>query len=224
MAIQGSYGREIALRANELLQQLEQHARDVPGEMPSAGSLRPSFLLSMAMPIIIQPYERFFSKGAQRSVAFYSEFERLDGVSEMRNEIDSLKTAGSLAGSPMEVATWWWAFTNDFYKLSDGIPNHIAPLLTGTAGKTKAKTKAPHEILMVLRHALAHGSVIYLDKNGEPSLYGGVTYFLFVNQRTDDMGNQKSVDFLKVSVEDFRKFLSKWANWIERHLPYDENA
>ena len=208
----GSYGRELALRAFELFRALEPEARNVMGEAPSGGSLYPTFLLSMAMPIIIQPYERFFEIDNPKKSALMVEFDGYEPNSPLAKGLDELKDMTNLSGSPFDKAKWHYAFLRGTYKLVDGISEDLERHLNNPAAAVKAQRKRPKVVLGILRHALAHGSIVYLDQEEQPSIYGPVEHFLFANSRPNGI-----VEFLKVNVEDFKMFITAWAKWLRDH-------
>jgi len=211
MAENGSYGRELALRAHELLTRLEPHAKDVSGEAPSEGSLYPTFLLSMAMPIIIQPYERIFKNTSQQLSALTNTFDGYSQESKLAKGLKTLRNMESLCGSPLFSANWAFARLKPDrkYKLADGMTSELK-LFLETSGNRKAK-KRPRALLEHLRHALAHGSIVYLNADWKPSLYGPVEHFLFANARPNG-----SVDFALISVQGFQEVITEWADWLSR--------
>lgn len=211
MAKQGSYGRELALRAHVLLKQLEGAAKETPGDGPSIGSLYPTFLLSMAMPIIIQPYERFFKKYNRRTADLVVEFDGYSESSSLANALKELGEMSSLASSPFDGVQWKYAHLNADvgYKLADGMTSTLESFLKNERAEQHAKAKPPKTVLEHLRNALAHGSIVYLGENWQPSLYGPVKFFLFANARPNG-----KVEFLLISVEDFRQFIGNWAKWL----------
>lgn len=208
MAEKGSYGRELALRAHVLLKQLEGEAKETPGDGPSIGSLYPTFLLSMAMPIIIQPYERFLATKAHRNRLFV-DFDGYSEGSKLAIALGELSSEDGLADTPLGDVPWRFAFLRTNYMLSQGMPKELSERLREPKAENAARRKSPGKIFAHLRHALAHGSIVYLDKDWKPSLYGPVKYFLFVNAP-----NQTLTEFLLISVEDFRRFIGSWAGWL----------
>lgn len=210
----GSYGREIALRAHQLLSELEHLAKNVIGEEPSDGSLRPTFLLTMAMPIIIQPYERFFRDPSKFRTTLMREFDGYSPHSRLAKGLDKLKAMTSLEGSPFSDVEWRFAHLKSEYgyKLADGMTQALRGYLKQSSALKKANEKAPKFVLEHLRHAMAHGSIMYLNEKWEPSLYGPVKFFLFANARPEG-----KVDFLLVSVEEFLVFITSWAAWLHDH-------
>lgn len=212
MAENGLYGRELPIRAHQLLDELGAFARKISAEGPSTGSLYPTFLLTMATPIIIQPYERFFAGKGDQSERIISEFDGYPQYSGLATALKDLKSRQSLDGTPMGVVEWKFAFlkASSDYKLADGINPELQYLLKDPKAIDMAKRKSPKNILEHLRHAMAHGTIIYLDADINPALYGGAEFFLFANART-----KGKVDFLLISVSDFKKFISSWAEWLK---------
>jgi hypothetical protein len=212
MAENGSYGRELALRAHELLTRLEPEAKETPGQAPSIGSLYPTFLLSMAVPIIIQPYERFLAKKDNKEARIVVDFDGYSKGSSLAQGLAELKSMKTLSGSPFDNIGWRYAQLKSSvgYKLACGMTAELRTFLKDKRSAEKAMSKSPTMIIEHLRHSMAHGSIVYLGEDWEPSLYGPVQFFLFANLRLN--GN---VDFLLISIDEFKTFISKWAKWLE---------
>lgn len=215
------YGTEIAMRCLRLLDGLEGYAAKIEAPNAELGSLRPTFLLSMAYPMIIQPYERFMTgKGTQYDLQLHEvELSKLFGAQFKEKKGLSWLLEGN-------AEKWSWArierasvegrkefpFEQGGHFLDTQLREHLAaPKSHKQAANELAKT-----LIEVLRHSLAHGSILYLDDSGDVAHGQPVGKFLFCNERRGGEQNYiQAYEFLEVSVEGFAGFLRSWAVWLE---------
>jgi len=79
------------------------------------------------------------------------------------------------------------------------------------------------EVLRVLRNALAHGNIIYLDKNGQEIAQNRMVYMAFLSryEETPEQREQSETYRVVVTTEEaFLHFVKSWARWIG-HLDLD---
>lgn len=211
MTVNGSYGRELPLRAAQLFRGLECTATQIYGEKPSSGSLHPTFVLTMAIPIIIQLYERFFATKKHQNRLF-DDFDGYTEGSRLAKGLAELRGKSLLAETPLGGVDWRFAFLKEKYKLSDGVPDELKSHLSKIESAMYAGKMSLADILSHLRNAMAHGSILYLNEDRQPSLFQDVEYFLFVNAP-----NARTSQFLLIRVADFRDVILQWADWLHSH-------
>jgi hypothetical protein len=214
------YGTEIALRCRILLDELEPHASAVKAPNPELGSLRPTFLLSMAYPIIIIPFERFMKHRGNP----YSLKQHEGELGEQFQK--KIKGKYGLRWLPASDAQEWsWTRIEiASVELGRGFPfdqdqhsldTHLQERLADTQSKTDVENQTTQVLIEVLRHSLAHGNVLYLDDDGSVAHGRPVEKFLFCNERRGGAQNHiQAYEFLEVSVDGFAGFLRSWATWL----------
>ncbi|SHJ12954.1 hypothetical protein SAMN04488012_10572 [Palleronia salina] len=79
----------------------------------------------------------------------------------------------------------------------------------------------------LLRNAMAHGGIAYLDENGRSRHGTPVKMFAFVSGKYGKpkcefadaacrfgMGKLDGLNFLRISEDDYRSFLGDWVAWL----------
>lgn len=215
------YGTEMVQRCRTLLEKLEPHANEINQNESSPGSLSVTFLLTMAHPMIIQPYERFI-KGAG------SRFKLRTNEGELGKAFKRLVPSGSdgIAGTPLD-GIWTWSFASFPAQASNYLPYKEGTMLLdlklkesldGDQARADARKRSPYTLLEILRHSMAHGNIIYLNSEGDVAHGTKVSKLLFANERPRTLGRPgiEAYDFLQISVTDFRKFLESWAEALKK--------
>jgi hypothetical protein len=78
------------------------------------------------------------------------------------------------------------------------------------------------EVLWVIRNALAHGNIVYLDESGNESWGAEVRYLAFLTRHEELRAPPpKSYDLVTATEESFLDFVKSWANWLGRFPPDD---
>lgn len=88
-------------------------------------------------------------------------------------------------------------------------------------------TRSVDDVLRVLRNALAHGNVLYLDGNGHETENKRVEYLGFLSryEETDEQrATGETYRLLAVREPDFLPFVRAWATWVAGHDPQDDTA
>ena len=168
-----------------------------------------SFALLAAASVLVIPYERLRTKAT---------FERERGSSLSSALRDLRKVSWPLAlfwngqdpgdwrfsrvvGRPDDVAGW---------RNEDGQPS-----VSSDANRIVRKTA--DDVLRVLRNALAHGNVVYLNKDGDEQPGTPVARLAFLS-RYEETAAQKAGSntyrLVTVSDEAFLSFLRCWATWL----------
>lgn len=79
------------------------------------------------------------------------------------------------------------------------------------------QSRKASEVLRVLRNALAHGNVIYLDKNGQEIAGNQMVYMAFLSRYEESPEQRKEGETYRVVItteEAFLHFVKCWAEWI----------
>jgi len=167
--------------------------------------LTTSFALMVAMPLLMIPLERTNTRNTMNDVdevysfvgalrllklklfwdRFLSEPELLHNwrYTEISRKIDS----------PSE-----WRDTLDRHPMRPGARNDI-------------KEQDVENVLLTLRHALAHGNVVYLNEDGEEAPGRKVTHLAFVSEPRNGRPGYR---VLIVEETAFIEFLKTWSDWI----------
>ncbi|PVY89438.1 hypothetical protein C8C95_0241 [Acidovorax sp. 99] len=171
--------------------------------------LTTSFALMVAMPLLMIPLER---------TATYR--------GEPTNAISEVDTAQPFVRALRQLkrGLFWetflrepdllrrWRFTEITRRIdhpsqwSDSLDRH--PMRPGARNDIRAQTV--ENVLMTLRHALAHGNVVYLNEEGDEAPGRRVTHMAFV---ADGRGTDA---YRVIIVEEaaFVEFLKVWADWL----------
>lgn len=79
------------------------------------------------------------------------------------------------------------------------------------------QTRRASEVLRVLRNALAHGNIIYLDKNGQEIAGNQMVYMAFLSRYEESAAQREQAETYRVVItteEGFLQFVKSWAQWI----------
>ena len=203
------FSTEIPQRMRSLLDALEPIARQQ--------DLLTSFTLMAAMPILIIPLERI----AKNRVG-------------PRNEINDVKKARNFSSAWTEVK--FKKFTNEFLPSREERPRWRYLIIPKTqidnptswrdslgrhpiqpGAINEIETQDVENILTVMRNALAHGSIVFLDEKGEEKPKRKVTFIAFVSRvQGQERSSVDSFRVLIVDEESFLTFLQRWTDWISK--------
>ncbi|WP_390910996.1 hypothetical protein [Pseudosulfitobacter sp. SM2401] len=221
------YGINLPERCLQLIDGLWDQAQNVHGnDRPELGPLTSTFLISMAMPIINLPIERI-----ERQIDKPPGYADDRHISEdtVQAFIDVIRK-GSFAAAPFcEDSAWSFANVREqpFFNTADGIPNNIAEYLGGDEAREAARNMPASQWISILRNALAHGGVAYLDENGRRGHDSPVKMYAFVSGKygrleckngegkcPSGLGDLEGLNVLRIKETDFRSFLTKWVDWL----------
>lgn len=79
------------------------------------------------------------------------------------------------------------------------------------------QSRKASEVLRVLRNALAHGNVIYLDRDGHEIAGNQMVYMAFLSRYEEDQEQRERAETYRVVItteEAFLHFVKCWAEWI----------
>lgn len=222
------YGIEIPGRCLQLIDGLWGKVGELYAEdRPDLGPLTSTFLISMSMPTINLPIERIEPHIGK--CQGYAD-DRHISADAVQAFIEVIRK-GSLGNAPFfdESA---WAFTEvldePLFDVADGLPNEVSERLTSQDARDKAKEMPALQWVSIVRNALAHGGVAYLDEDGRSGHDRPVKMYAFISgkygQRDCEhgeghcptgLGDLQGLRILRIGEDDFRKFLGNWVLWLQ---------
>lgn len=224
------YSIELPGRCMELIDRLWPAASEIRGgERPDLGPLTSTFLLSMSMPILDIPVERIERQIDKADGEGYADDRLLN-----KNAVKAFKDVirrGQLQAAPF-YRDGAWRFHSmkegPFPNIADGIPDALADALSTEASIEAARKMNAQQWISIIRNAMAHGGIAYLDEHGRSSHGTPVKMYAFVSGKygkpkclhaeTDcrnGLGALEGLNILRVSETDFRDFLRAWVVWLE---------
>jgi hypothetical protein len=174
--------------------------------------LTTSFTLMVAMPLLMIPLERTATYRGDPTNAISD----VDTAQPFVRALRQLKRGPfweAFLRDPDQLRMW--RFTEIGNRIDhpsqwrDSLDQH--PMRPGARNDIKKQTV--ENVLMTLRHALAHGNVVYLNEEGDEAPGRRVTHMAFV---ADGRGTDA---YRVVIVEEvaFVEFLKAWADWLARY-------
>lgn len=175
-----------------------------------------SFALLSAASVLVIPYERL---GAHHPM----KVERRSAL------YDALR---GLEKKPWGAAPFWDGREPDVWHFSRimGDPNKVSrwrnledlPSMSPDANDIRRRKAG--EVLRVLRNALAHGNIVYLNKHGHESPDTQVEYLGFLSryeETEEQRAEAETYRLVAVTDEGFLSFLRLWATWLAG-FPHDD--
>lgn len=203
------YSLDIVTRCRSLLEHLMPRVqKGLPDDKRFGGPLSTTFLLTMANPMIALPIERILKPGERGRVA---DDRALNvGLSDEVKKVFDGKM--KFNESPFFVQTDWRLVPNvKPFNIAEWNDKEVLGKLASDEGKTNAAEATAKVMMVHLRNAIAHGGIIYLDKNGRLS-DTTAAMLGFVSAPT----NLSCLHISRVSEPDFHKFLLAWSDWIQK--------
>jgi hypothetical protein len=96
------------------------------------------------------------------------------------------------------------------------------PSFSGDADTIQKRTVG--EVFRVLRNALAHGNIIYLDKKGretEGARFQHIAFLSRYEETEEQRAAAETYRLLTVRETDFLPFVKAWARWVVAHHQHD---
>lgn len=202
MGVPSRFAIEYPQRALELIRLVEEPARrrDLVG----------SFGLLAAAAVLTIPYERM-----NASHFLHDQEKDYDLAAQLKN----LEKVKFLA------APFWQGAARGEWRLSrimhsvdqvDKWTDREGRPSLSAAANTIQKRKAG-EVIRVLRNALAHGNIIYLDTDGREIAGNRMAYMAFLSryEETDEQRKvAKTYRVVVVPEDEFLRFVKAWASWV----------
>lgn len=174
--------------------------------------LTTSMALMVAMPLLMIPLERTTTRRGEPVNA-------INDVHDARSFVAALR---QLKGQPFHKAFLQrpdqlvqWRYLEVAKNIDhpsewrDSLDRH--PLRRGAQNDIKEQNV--ENVLLTLRHALAHGNVVYLNEDGYEAPNRRVTHLAFVSEGRSRVGAYR---VLIVEENAFVEFLKAWAKWVSR--------
>lgn len=208
------YSRDIVSRCRSLIRNLMPNVLEgLPDDARHGGPLQTTFLLAMATPMIVLPIERMF-KPAEPNPVYVADDRELD--QDLAKDLDDVFGNGKTFGNAPFVSqgTWSYVQARPPFNIAEPWPHDLLEALSGREAARAADAAPARRLMLDLRNALAHGGVVYLDKNGF-NAYGQAEMFAFVGAV---MQNRRvsAINILRIHQIDFALFLEAWADWLAR--------
>lgn len=223
------YGIELPQRCLTLLEGLWAGASQTFNEHTHhLGPLTSTFLISMSMPIINIPTERIEKHLGLRDAEGYVDERHLNPCAT--EEFNNVLRRGRFSQAPFFKSNAWrfYKYKGEPINLAHGLPEEIAVELEKGEAEDRAAAMPASQWLGVLRNALAHGGIVYLDERGRSSRDTPVKMFGFVNGRFLDgrCPHEKKktcraervpngLNILRINEVDYHDFLHRWVNWMQ---------
>jgi len=202
---------EIPERCLQLIDELwDKVTETAERRRPNLGSLTTTFLLAMSMPVVNLPIERLLN---QDEKGRYANDRTIDDA--VTKAIDSVLGGRELQNAPFYVPNAWSFLTcKPSFNIADPMPLPIAAALGNEEAFVRARHMPASQWCSVLRNSLAHGGIAYLDQDGRSTYDRPVAMYAFVSGKFDDTDTLVGLKILRISENDYRAFLSRWARWL----------
>jgi len=203
MGVPDRFAIEYPRRALELIEMLEASARE--------RSLLGSFGLLAASAVLTIPFERMrtshFLHNQARDEDLVKNLKTLEKAKFLeapfwRNAPDGGEWRQSRIVSAVDKVNGW--------QDKDGRDPRSEKANT-------IQTRKASEVLRVLRNALAHGNIIYLDKDGREIAGNHMVYMAFLSRYEESPEQREQAESYRVVItteEAFLHFVKCWAEWI----------
>lgn len=201
------FSRELPRRGQQLIDVHYNDLTESRGGLP----LKATFLLSISMPMVMLPIERILKTTSHMNDA------PLDAALEAA--VAAVAGPGvALHQTPFYQPDRWELETlpkgAGFPNLAlSGLPAPIANALDLPAARHAAASLQAETFLRMIRNALAHGGILFLNADGRTEDGAAVHRFAFVS--TDHPFKPTVLRFLRVTMEGYRNFLQSWAQWLQ---------
>lgn len=215
------FSLELPQRCLQLLETLWPHALAIrQADRPDLGPLTSTFLISMSMPIINLPIERIERRSGGEGQHYAN--DRPINPRIVNAMVETLQRR-DLRDAPFFVPGAW-RFTRcerpPLPNIARGVPDDIAEELASERAAQRAAVMPAQQWCSILRNALAHGGIAYLDGDGHSSYGAPVKMYAFASGKYDEDSVQKpgpliAVNFLRISEADYFDFLRRWIDWLQ---------
>jgi len=214
------YSLELPERCLQLIDELWPCAQLIlQKDRPELGSLTTTFLISMSMPIISLPVERIERHRAAIGQA-YADDRLVDGDAAV--SIMAVLGGQEFGKAPFfSPESWSYVFCpkEALFNIANGLPERFAEVLCSQEAFDSVRRMPASQWCSVLRNAMAHGGIGYLDADGRSSYGRPVAMYVFVSAKREKEDHDQIVGLhlLRISEENYRVFLSKWVGWLRHH-------
>jgi len=107
-----------------------------------------------------------------------------------------------------------------FPNIAHGVPERVAEELDSDTAARNAADMPASRWCSILRNALAHGGIAYLNGQGRSSYGEPVKMYAFVSGKYDRSSKESpkpltAVNFLRIGEADYYDFLRRWVAWLQ---------
>lgn len=204
------YSAELPRRCAALIEGLSDAVDALTAAPRWGGPLRTTFLVSMATPMIVLPFERLFQPGVRQIEGVGNDL-LLDPDLDARIRTE-LEPGRRFDATPFFLAdAFSYAPKVRRFPIGSDWSLEVLESLGAEAAFAAAGAADAADILSILRNALAHGGVTYLDRDGRQvnAATAMLAFASFVSRKDRD-----HLRLLRISVPAFERFLSLWAGWL----------
>ncbi len=203
MGVPDRFATEYPRRALELIDILEASAREK--------SLLGSFGLFAAAAVLTIPFERM------RASHFLHDDDRDADLVKHLKDLEKAKfLAAPFWQGPPGGGQWRQSrIMNNVDKVHKWVDQDGRDPRSAEANTIQARKAG--EVLRVLRNALAHGNIIYLDEEGQEKPGNQMVYMAFLSRYEETAGQREQGETYRVVItteEAFLQFVKSWAVWI----------
>jgi hypothetical protein len=211
------YSREIPRRCLQLIDGLWNQAENMfQADRRDLGPLTSTFLISMSFPIINLPIERI-ERHSSRTGHGYADDRHIDP--KMAAAVWEKLGGEELKKAPFYLPGAWSFCKSEVFNISAGLPEKYAERLASPEAHAKASHMPTSQWCSVLRNAMAHGGIAYLNEAGYYTYEAPVSMYLFVSGRYLEGDPKKELielNLLRISESNYRNFLRSWVKWLQR--------
>ncbi len=214
MGVPNHYSHDITARCRSLIKHLLPFVRcGLPDDTEFGGPLSTTFLLALATPMIVLPFERIYKPG-ERPDGQVGDDRHLDCA--LAGELGNVLGDDRFFGDAPFAKSIKWGYVSAYppFNIADRWPEDLLDALAAPEAVENAFRTPANRILRDLRNALAHGGVAYLDEHGR-NTDGQAAMFGFVGAILRDR-KVIGLNVLRVREEEFVSFLNDWADWLNR--------
>jgi hypothetical protein len=205
IGIPSRFAIEYPQRALQLIEMLEPRARN--------RDLVGSFGLLAASAVLTIPYERMQSRHFLHQAG---EDGDLAGALQTLKTVPFYQAAFWRAEAP---GPWWQSrIVSAVEKVDDWRDEDDRhPLSIDAANRISDRKRSADDVIRVLRNALAHGNIIFLDKEFRENVGRRMAYMAFLSRYEEGLEQQKlskTYRLVVTSEAEFLRFVKLWASWV----------
>lgn len=225
--------RDIPGRCLYLIDRLHDQVKEV--EAPHGhgeGPLDTTFLFAMSVLILTLPIERLEKHRMKEKAGAQGYLDDRPLDKDAARDVDAVLGDASIAfsSSPFFVPRAWRFASIEFtpgMNLAVSFPDELGERLRADSAMTDANTLSARDWARVVRNALAHGGIVYLDGEGNQAVGARTELMGFVSAQYPGGNMNKPPEHLvalRVSPDGFRTTLRRWVQWVQNVGLTDEIA
>jgi len=224
------YGIELPQRCLALINGLwDEAAQTRDSDQLDLGPLTSTFLLSMSMPILNLPVERIERQIGQGNGEGYADDRHINEAATKAFQMTIQRQTLNEAPFYKHGAWRFLQYHGEAMNIARKLPEGIASDLNKDEAVTNAGAMPASQWISIVRNALAHGGIAYLDERGRSSYDQPIKMYAFVSGKYDsgpcpnlssqacrgERGPLIALNFLRIAETDYRTFLELWVSWLK---------